>query len=93
MFQNEVEIIDATPVFTNPQSKVVISGSLVQQGKKYYTFKTIWNYIKYGFFTIFSFLVRRAVRDNPSYQYRRLPARPGAKSSISRDSNVKSLRQ
>ncbi len=45
MFQNKIVIQDNCPVITNPQNKVTVSGKIIQYGIKYYTIKTIWNFL------------------------------------------------
>lgn len=90
-FQNEVEIVDPVPVYTNPQNRAIIAGELVQVGKKYYNINTIWNYIKYVFFNAFRLLIRRIIRYNPSNKHRGLLTRFRIKSPSNGDSDTKSV--
>lgn len=45
MFQNKIEIPDKVEIITNPESLVIIDSQICQYGNKYYTYKTIRNYI------------------------------------------------
>lgn len=60
-FKNTVVITEVTRVITNPQNYLVVGSHTAQSGKKYYTQKTVWNFIKHVLRKTFSYLQWRKI--------------------------------